>query len=136
MPRKKLIRRFEPRYSVSQEMVDREAQYVAREHADYLLGSTRDLQDQLDKWRPLWQQVNETAESLIQHQGEREALAYRCMITRDLYHILELYCTCMRSTQSETVTQAPSTLPRRSKKPVEEQTKVSAFTEWLFGEEG
>jgi len=43
MPRKKLIRRFEPTYMVSQEMVDREAKYVHLEHADYLLGSTHDL---------------------------------------------------------------------------------------------
>jgi hypothetical protein len=74
------------------------------EHADYLLGSLSDLRSQLDQWLPLWQKINETAETLVRQQGEREALAYRCMITRDLCHILELYCTCMRSAASNSAT--------------------------------
>src|SRR5258706_7919306 len=56
MARKKLIRRFEPRYSVSQEMLDRESKYVAREHEDYLLGSIDDLRKRLEKLRILWRE--------------------------------------------------------------------------------
>jgi hypothetical protein len=135
MPRKRLIRRFEPRYTVSQEMVDRESKYVHLEHADYLLGSIHDLHEQFEKWRPLWQQVNESAEILIVQQGEREALAYRCMIVRDLYHILELYCACMRKDLPEHSGQdAIKSAPLKPKR-VEEEGSAAAivpFSEWLF----
>jgi hypothetical protein len=132
MPRKKLIRRFEPRYTVSQEMVDREAKYVHLEHADYLLGSIHDLREQLDKWQPLWRQVNELVESLIQQQGEREALAYRCMIIRDLYHILELYRTCMMKGLPEASVDAPVPVKPVRQERVEQENKIAPFSEWLF----
>jgi hypothetical protein len=128
MPRKKLIRRFEPRYSVSQEMLDREAQYVVREHEDHLLGSIEGLRERLEQLQMLWHQVNEGAEYLILLQGEREALAYRCMIARDLYHILELYCTCMRAGLPE----ASADTPPAPRKPVEEENRIMPFSEWLF----
>ena len=132
MPRKKLIRRFEPRYTVSQEMVDREAKYVHLEHADYLLGSMHDLQEQLQKWRPLWQQMNVTVESLIERQGEREALAYRCMMIRDLYHILELYRTCMmKGLSQDSIDVVVPVKPARQER-IEEENKVVPFSEWLF----
>jgi len=135
MPRKKLIRRFEPRYTVSQEMVDRESKYIHLEHADYLLGSIHDLHEELEKWGPLWRQINQIAESLIEQQGEREALAYRCMIIRDLYHILELYCTCMRKDLPEHSGQASvKSAPPKPTRVQEEgsATAIVPFSEWLF----
>ena len=132
MPRKKLIRRFEPRYTVNQEMVDREATYVAREHEDYLLGSLDDLRKRLEQIRVCWRRADEAAGSLIGLQGEREALAYRCMIARDFYHILELYCTCMRSNLPEVSGDAPKRPAVRPRKPVEEEEKLAPFGEWLF----
>lgn len=133
MPRKKLMRRFKPRYSVSQEMIDPEAQYVAREHEDYLLGSIDDLRKRLEKLRTVWRQTNEAAESLIGLQGEREALAYRCMIARDLYHIMELYCTTMRAALPEVASEAPAPTAVRRQQPPSAEEKVAPFTEWLFG---
>jgi hypothetical protein len=135
MPRKKLIRRFEPRYTDSQQMVDREAKYVTLEHADYLLGSIHDLHEQLATWQPLWQQVNQTAEALMARQGERESLAYRCMIVRDLYHIVELYCTCMRRSLGDAATDDVEPATTNIQKPVEEGNNLSGFSEWLFGTE-
>lgn len=132
MPRRKLIRRFEPRCTVSQEMVDREAQYVAREHEDYLLGSIDDLRKRLEKLRIRWRQADEAAESLMRLQGEREALAYRCLIARDWYHILELYCTCMRANLPEAssdVWKRPSARPAPR---VAAEEQMLPFSEWLF----
>src|SRR5206468_7854744 len=51
MPRKKLIRRFEPRYGVNQEMINTEAKYVARELDDHLLLSIDDLSKSLAQLR-------------------------------------------------------------------------------------
>ena len=47
MPRKKLARRFEPRYGVSQTMLDAECRCVGRELEDYLLLSMNDLRTKL-----------------------------------------------------------------------------------------
>src|SRR5258706_6560504 len=130
MPRKKLIRRFEPRYGVSQELVDLESKYVAREHEDYLLGSIDDLRKRLEQIRICWRRADEAAESLIGLQGEREALAYRCLIARDLYHILELYCTCMRANLPEGSGDAAKLPANRLRNPIEEvEEKVTPFSE-------
>jgi hypothetical protein len=109
-------------------MVDREAQYVAREHEDYLLGSIDDLRKRLERLRTYWRRADEAAGSLIRLHGEREALAYRCLIARDWYHILELYCTCMRANLPHDVPKRPS--PRPTEPTATE--KMLPFNEWLF----
>jgi hypothetical protein len=113
-------------------MVDREAQYVAREHEDYLLGSIDDLRKRLEKLRIAWRQTDEAAESLICLHGEREGLAYRCLIARDWYHILELYCTCMRAA----LPKAPADLPKSPaacpRQEISEGKRMLPFSEWLF----
>jgi len=43
MPKRKLARRFEPRYGLSQTVVAAESKYIARELEDYLLQSTEEL---------------------------------------------------------------------------------------------
>src|SRR5688500_5781119 len=45
MSRRKLARRFEPRWGVSVPILEAEAVYVARERGDYLLLSLQDLRD-------------------------------------------------------------------------------------------
>ena len=48
MPRKKLIRRCEPRYGVSRKLLELESVYVGREQEDYLLLSANDLTARLN----------------------------------------------------------------------------------------
>jgi len=62
-------------------------------------------------------------------------ICYRCMIARDLYHILELYCTCMRKDLPEHSGQdaVKSALPKPKR--VDEEgsaTMIVPFSEWLF----
>ena len=99
MPRKKLIRHFEPRYGVSREMVDVEATYVAREHQDYMTLSTNDMRQKLHELRGKWHAADQTAEALVRCLPEREALAFQCLLVRDLYLVLELYGSCLRTVQ-------------------------------------
>jgi hypothetical protein len=101
MPRKKLVRHFEPRYGVSREMVDVEATYVAREHQDYLALSTADLCQKLYEFRGKWMEADQTAEQLVGDLPERDALAFQCLLVRDLYLVLELYGSCLKTKREE-----------------------------------
>ncbi len=47
MPRRKLVRRWEPQFGVSGQMLELEATYVAREKESYLLQSTTELRNRL-----------------------------------------------------------------------------------------
>ena len=111
MPRKKLIRHFESRYGVSQEMVDVEATYIAREHQDYMLLATNDLKERLVKLRTKWQQADGQAEMLIQSLPERDALAFQCLLVRDLYLVLELYGSCLKTARTTRHDQAKDIRP-------------------------
>jgi hypothetical protein len=132
MPRKKLIRRFEPRYGVSREMIELESKYVAREIEDHLLLSADDLSKRLDEIRSRWRQADAIAERCVRALGAREALAFQCLIARDLYHILELYCQCLSAVvpaRPDETTAPPPDSPNKTDK---EEEKIIPFGEWLF----
>jgi hypothetical protein len=131
MPRKKLIRRFEPRFGVSREMIEVETKYVARDMDDYLLLSTNDLKEKLAKLRESWQQADLVLEAAILHLIDREQLAVQCLVVRDMYHLLELYCTYLRAQLPDVAaSRAPSEKPR----PMED--RKLPFNEWLFNPSG
>lgn len=136
MPRKKLVRHFEPRYGVSQQMLEVEGNYVMREHEDYLLLSTNDLRKRLEALRSQWRQADQVAERLLQGVNERDSLAWQCLVTRDFYLMLELYGTCLRTTRG----QQPASTPVPAKRVEEKSTEMTVpkervlpFSEWLFG---
>ena len=137
MPRKKLVRHFEPRYGVSRSMLEVEGNYVMREHEDYLLLSTSDLRKRLETLRSQWRQADQVAERLVQDANERDSLAWQCLVTRDFYLMLELYCTCLRAARGPQ--QASTTVPeKRVEKESAEKSvpkeRVLPFSEWLFGQ--
>jgi hypothetical protein len=129
MPRKKLIRRFEPRYGVSQQMLEMEAKYVGREMEDYLLLSANDLQEKLTRLRQEWTQADQVLGNVVGGLGEREKLAVQCLIVRDMYHLLELYCTHLRTSVG---TPAPASSPRRRTDTSAPSERILPFSEWLF----
>jgi hypothetical protein len=134
MPRKKLIRHFEPRYGVSREMVDVEATYVAREHADYMTLSTSDMKQKLHALRGKWNQADQTAEALVRCLPERDALAFQCILVRDLFLVLELYGSCLRTARDSLGPQAP-VIPAIVERSVP-AGKSLPFSEWLFEPSG
>lgn len=104
MPRKKLARRFEPRFGVSQIMLDIEAGWIAKELEDYLLASLSDLRGKLQERQNLLTICDETLSKKLSALPEREQLALRCMLARDFHHIGQLYETYFRSRQQSQAT--------------------------------
>jgi hypothetical protein len=118
----KRIRRFEPRYGVSRPMIEAEAQHLGREVESYLRLSLDDLRQKLGERGPLWHHADEALHAVVSALAEREQLAVKCLLVRDLHHILELYLEYARGTQPEApvpIRPAPE-LPRQP------------FSEWLF----
>lgn len=123
MPRLKRARRFEPRYGVSQAILDVEAGYVAREAEDYAVLAASDLDrhriERHANSRHSWEQF----QNLLEHLDEREQRVIECLLFRDIHQLLELYLTFVRpkvpvsSTTSSPLVRKPERLE---------------FTEWLF----
>ena len=129
MPRRKLIRHFEPRYGVSQAMIDVESKYVAREHDDYMTLSLTEMQQKLHELRGKWNEANQTAEALVRSLPEREAVAFQCLLVRDLFLILALYNACLQTKRDELGPQPviPAEPPRTLR-----SVAALPFSEWLF----
>lgn len=93
MPRRKLARRFEPRYGVSQSTIDLEATYLAREMEDYLLLSLTDLEEKVASLRSSVSTMHDELGALTEALPERERLAMLTLMYRDFHHLGALYRT-------------------------------------------
>lgn len=101
MPPPKLARRFEPRYGVSQSVLEAESRYVARELEDYLLLSVNELRQKLRERQGLLATAGEDLQASLNPLPDRHRLALRCMLARDLVHVAALYQTFLRSGENE-----------------------------------
>jgi hypothetical protein len=133
MPRRKLSRRFEPRFGVSQSMVDIEVKWVERELEDQLLASTNDLRKRLSEIHAKVATAEEVLKTTIGRLPDRERLALKCMLTRDMFHIAALYETFLRSSQhvkdaTGAVHETPEEVDRQG-----EPRSVLVFQQSLFG---
>jgi hypothetical protein len=140
MPRKKLIRRFEPRYTVSQDMVEAEAKYVAREFEDRMVRSTDELGQNLRTLRQVWAEADAVLEAAVAALPERERLALLGMIVRDVFHLTELYCTHLRATGASSASPPPPPKLPRPRSTIDERVETPPerrlpFSEWLFAPE-
>ena len=97
MPRRNLARRFEPRYGVGQSMVDAEAKWVERELEDQLINSTNELRERLSELHAKVGSAEEGLKTTLSRLPDRERLALKCMLARDVFHIAALYETFLRS---------------------------------------
>jgi hypothetical protein len=91
VPKKKSIRRFEPRFGVTRLMIETEAKALAREAEEYHLRSITELNDVLRERRKAWKQADDTLRQILDGIADREHLALQCLLFRDFYHMLELY---------------------------------------------
>lgn len=133
MPRKKLARRFLPRYGVGQSMLDAECKWVERELDDKLVHSANELRERLDE---LHRKVSSSEASLreaLAKLPDRERLALKCMLARDVFHIAVLYETFVRS--SPLVQNVTGSITKASEEvdPQGETRPVLVFQESLFG---
>jgi hypothetical protein len=125
MPRRKLLRRFEPRFGVGASLVAEEAKMLGREAEDCgacALGQVKDwLKERHAKCQRCWDEL----QLLLRHLPEPERQVIYSMLFRDFHHILELYLCHVRTKHPEL--SAPSPPPVKAKKPGDNE-----FSEWLF----
>jgi hypothetical protein len=107
MSRQKLSRRFEPRYGVSQSMLEAECKWVERELDDHMIRSVCELSTNLSNVRAKAETIEETLRTMLACLPGRERLALKGMLARDVYHIAVLYEKFLRL--SQTVQQATGT---------------------------
>jgi len=101
MPRRNLARRFEPRYGVSDPMLEMEVSYVKHEVEDYRLYSMSELENRLtDRHRDLIT-VEAELEFSLKQLSDRDRLIVRNLIARDFWHIAKLFEKYLRSDEIE-----------------------------------
>ena len=125
MPKRKFLRRFEPRYSVGASMVAEEAKALGREVEDYEVQSTAQLEKWLNERHALCRRCWEELQLLFGHLPERDRRIIHSLLFRDFYHILELYLCHVRTKHPELSVASPSP-------PIPEKGPDSEFNEWLF----
>ena len=125
--KKEQVRRFEPRFGVSQNMVDHEARYVAREVEDCCLHSLNELKQRLLDRRADWKRAHDTLEQKVRLSDERGQAAVQALLVRDCHHLFELYLSFVMSKIQS------GDAPSRLAPSVEEESPQLPFSEWLFG---
>ena len=99
MPRRNLARRFEPRYGIGQSTLDAEAKWVERELEDQLVNSTNELRERLSELHTKMAAAEEGLKTTLGRLPDRERLALKCMLARDVFHVAVLYETFLRMSQ-------------------------------------
>ena len=130
MPRKQILRRFDPRFGVSMSMVEAEAVHVDQEFRDYLIMSINDLRRWLRERSSQVEVADKELEQLVTRLPDRERLAIRCMLIRDIFHIAKLYQQLLRTPEAEVAAGPISVFPEELKN--HEPLPVLPFREWLF----
>jgi tetrahydromethanopterin S-methyltransferase subunit B len=132
MPRSKLARRFEPRGGVSQSTLDIESKYVGRELDDYLLYSLTNLREKLKEIQRKIATAEENLQTKLSCLPNRERLALRCMLARDMYHIAMLYSTFIDSSTVGDATGTSDPLSEEINGSTDEPIASLPFSDWLF----
>jgi hypothetical protein len=131
MPRKKLVRRFEPRYGVSEDMLAAEAQYLGREVEDYRVYALADLKKMLSDRQGQWLKADGTLQVQFEVLPERERLIVQCLLVRDVYHLLDLYQVYIRGAFPGAAGVIPAEPEERAKEEIGD--RPVPFSGWLFG---
>jgi hypothetical protein len=122
MPKSTRSRRFpEPRCGVSHAMIETEAKELGREMDSYLRMSLAENKERMRERLKAYEQADASLHAVVERLPEREQVAIKCMIGRDLHLVVELYLAYLRALQPESP--APVVAP------------TSPFSEWLFGKE-
>jgi hypothetical protein len=99
------------------------------------VASISDLDHMLGERQRNWIRADGTLQVHFEALPARERLIVQCLLVRDIYHLLELYVTCLRATfpgasGSVAVERQPSVMEEN----VEE--RPVPFSEWLFERTG
>ena len=125
--KKEQVRRFEPRFGVSQNLVDHEAQYVGREVEDYCLLSLNDLKQKRASRQVDWKQAHDLLEEKVGLLSAHEQVAVQVLLMRDCHHLFALYLSFVTSKIQS------GDAPSRLVPAMEDDAPKLPFSEWLFG---
>ena len=125
MTRRIKVRRFEPRYGVSQAAVEAEAIAIGREVDDYKLLALSDLESKRSDRHAACTRAWQHLQLVLGGMCERERMVIHAVLFRDFYHILEAYIAHLRGTHSDVPTPAPDRMKTAGAAP-------DRFSEWLF----
>lgn len=125
--KKEAVRRFEPRFGVSQNLVDHEARYVAREVEDYGLLSLNDLKQKREGRQIDWKQAHDRLEEKVRLLNAHEQVAVQVLLMRDCHHLFALYLSFVTSKIQS------GDAPSRLVPAMEDDAPKLPFSEWLFG---
>jgi len=100
MPRREFARRFEPRYGVSDPMLETEVEYLRREVEDQRVYSSNDLTERLSNRRRDLTVVEVELEFALKRLSDQDRLIVRNLFARDCWYLAKLYERYMRSDQS------------------------------------
>lgn len=129
MPQRVRARRFASMLVVSQATVDAELPYLARDIENYLALSMTEIKEKLGERHVLARRAWDHLEQMLPALPERDMMAVRALLFRDLFHALHLYVTNLR-TRTEIGAAATFSAPTTT---VGSSTEDS-FSEWLFGD--
>src|SRR4051812_23363204 len=96
MSRPKKVRRFEPRYGVSQAAVEIESTALQQEIEDHAVLSHSDIQSKVSEQYQHCKNAWEHFQHLLGGVPQRERNILQCLLHHDFHHILELYITCTK----------------------------------------
>lgn len=125
--KKEQVRRFEPRFGVSQNLVDHEARYVAREVEDYCLLSQNELKQKRASRQIDWKQAHDMLEEKVGLLNAHEQVAVQVLLMRDCHHLFALYLSFVMSKIQS------GDAPSRLVPAMEDDAPTLPFSEWLFG---
>jgi hypothetical protein len=132
MPRQKLARRFEPRFGVSESMLETECKWLQRELEDRLLSSATDLRRDLSVLHGKVATSEQFLQATLQNLPDRQRLALKCMLARDVFHIAALYEKFLRSSPEIATATGESKPAAEELDGNDEPRKVLVFKESLF----
>ncbi len=101
MPRRRIARRFEPRYGVSASMVAEEAKWLGREVEDHEHLAIGEAKQKVQERRGLCERSWNHLKLLLKSVSERERTILHALFYRDSFHILELYLEFVRRKHPE-----------------------------------
>ncbi len=125
MPKRNLLRRFEPRYGVGAGVVAEEAKALGREVEDYEVQAANSVVEWLNERHALCRQRWDELQIILGHVSEQDTRIIHCLLFRDFHHILELYLCHVRDKHPEMSALASS-------QPIPPKRRGCEFNEWLF----
>jgi len=124
MPKRNLLRRFNPIHSISASVVAEEAKTLAWEVDNCEVFSAAEVNEWLNERHTRCRQSWDELQLVLGSLRENERRVIHNLLFRDFYHVLELYLCHIRTKHPEfsNWSPAPQSAGRHSSK----------FSEWLF----